>query len=957
MLLEALEIHNTLNPKLWSKDNELLPEVREKLIGIVNYFVEYIDVPVRVVDVHLVGSNCSYNYTEHSDLDVHIVANFETANVDKTFLMALYNEKRWSFNASHDIKIRGIDVELYVEDIKSTTISNGIYSLYSNKWIKFPEKIPVPKKVDVSHEVERWEEEIQKILNSENTEKIKRAIDLLYMMRKNSIDVDGEYGKGNQIFKEIRNKGLLDELKDAVKKSISKDLSLEQLGEGLLTEDKRSQLLNKSKSSVKGMQRFKRRVKSKVANTVRQFNSIDMNKLFRENILTVNISVNGETDNYIVKISYGGFLDYLKEEVSRNGGIVDLRAITRALLKGFNQDNVYIHCSCLHQGTIIPLLDGSFPTIEQLLERFNNGETVYVYSVDKNGDFKPGVVEKVWITGNATEFTKVTLDNGEEVVTTPDHMFMLRDGTYTQASSLKEGDSLMPMYMGESNGYQTVKFNSTGKYHSTYKEVANYFKKEEIEEADRRANDSDGMRYRVAIHHVDFNKNNNVPENLKPMTAREHWEYHSSLAFNNKPLEVQESIRKKSSENIKKRNENPTPKMIETRLKNLEKGRLRNYDEDRRIQQAEVMRKVISDYHKNMSDSDREELSKRLSKQLKESWENGCFNTEAFKKASEERGKFLCSKEIEALSADGVRNYWKNISDEERERRASISRENQKKAVASTRGKKFTEEHKENMRKSMLSKTPEEKALHVEKIAKSKIKWVLMDILKEGEKITEESYQNHRRNGDPPFTKVFKSLDDAVRYFEINHKVVKVETIYENEQPVYDIKVKDFHNFLVGAGVVVHNCPDFYYRFSYVCTKNNTNSGDPQNIPAPITNPHDSLGSSCKHTLLVLNNNSWVIKVASVINNYIAYMEKNYKNMYAEVMYPAIYGKKYEEPVQTSIFDDETELAGEDDTDVIDKANIDKVKSTQFQKGNQQGYKFVSDKDDVEQTSIFDDEV
>lgn len=86
-------------------------------------------------------------------------------------------------------------------------------------------------------------------------------------------------------------------------------------------------------------------------------------------------------------------------------------------------------------------------------------------------------------------------------------------------------------------------------------------------------------------------------------------------------------------------------------------------------------------------------------------------------------------------------------------------------------------------------------------------------------------------------------------------------------------------------------------------------------------------------------------------------MEKNYKNMYAEVMYPAIYGKKYEEPVQTSIFDDETELAGENDTDVIDKANIDKVKSTQFQKGNQQGYKFVSDKDNAEQTSIFDDEV
>ena len=113
-----------------------------------------------------------------------------------------------------------------------------------------------------------------------------------------------------------------------------------------LNEDSRTKLLTKSKSSTKGKQRFNRRSKSKVANNVRQYNSIDMNKLFKENILTVNVSVKGETDDYTVKISFGGFLDILNKLLDDNEENLNLRNITRALITGFNQDDVYIFCSC-----------------------------------------------------------------------------------------------------------------------------------------------------------------------------------------------------------------------------------------------------------------------------------------------------------------------------------------------------------------------------------------------------------------------------------------------------------------------------------------------------------------------------------------------------------------------------------------------------------------------------------
>ena len=114
----------------------------------------------------------------------------------------------------------------------------------------------------------------------------------------------------------------------------------------ILQEDTRKQLIDKSKSSIKGMQRYNRRVKSSVAKSTKQFNSIDMNNLFKNGILTVKVEVNGETDNYEVTIKFGNFIELLQKQIQRNKGVFDIKAISRALIEGFNQDNVFIHCSC-----------------------------------------------------------------------------------------------------------------------------------------------------------------------------------------------------------------------------------------------------------------------------------------------------------------------------------------------------------------------------------------------------------------------------------------------------------------------------------------------------------------------------------------------------------------------------------------------------------------------------------
>lgn len=148
------------------------------------------------------------------------------------------------------------------------------------------------------------------------------------------------------------------------------------------------------------------------------------------------------------------------------------------------------------------------------------------------------------------------------------------------------------------------------------------------------------------------------------------------------------------------------------------------------------------------------------------------------------------------------------------------------------------------------------------------------------------------------------------------------------------------------------NCPDFFYRFGYWATRNKINSGDDENRPSNITNPRDTLGSACKHVLLVLSNNSWLLKISSVINNYIHYMEQHYQKAYADIIYPALYGKKYEEPVQLTMFDDD-KLAT--DKDIIDQSNEKGKSRTQFKTGNTQGVRFANSKDDKNQITVFDE--
>ena len=231
ILDESIERHETLNSKLFDENNKLKEDVREALLNVKDEFLKDVSenkVPLRVIDIWLVGSNASFNYTDKSDIDLHIIANLDDVCEDTCLLQILYNYVKASFNKRHDISIKGLPVEVYIQDVNSNSVSNGIYSLQEDEWIKFPEQLP-EYETDTTKLVGLQDLlRIYNTLDRTNIEQIKSLIDYAYIIRQKGL-VEGEFSDGNLSFKEFRSLGYLDELKDLVAELRSKELSLESL--------------------------------------------------------------------------------------------------------------------------------------------------------------------------------------------------------------------------------------------------------------------------------------------------------------------------------------------------------------------------------------------------------------------------------------------------------------------------------------------------------------------------------------------------------------------------------------------------------------------------------------------------------------------------------------------------------------------------------------------------------
>jgi hypothetical protein len=206
----GFEHHNELNPLLW-QDEELRPEVKMALLKIAKDFVEYVEVPFEVKDLVLTGSQLGYYYTKHSDLDLHIIVDFDTVNCDRE-AAELFDTKRLLYKKQYDISIHGVPVEVYIEDSNFPAVS-ATYSLGKGGWRVKPNS--QPEKID-SAEIIRmskiWSTVIGKAIESNDLETGRKVLKMLRNYRKLGLKQTGEYGIENLVYKTLRNSKIIEKL-------------------------------------------------------------------------------------------------------------------------------------------------------------------------------------------------------------------------------------------------------------------------------------------------------------------------------------------------------------------------------------------------------------------------------------------------------------------------------------------------------------------------------------------------------------------------------------------------------------------------------------------------------------------------------------------------------------------------------------------------------------------------
>lgn len=208
---------------------------------------------------------------------------------------------------------------------------------------------------------------------------------------------------------------------------------------------------------------------------------------------------------------------------------------------------------CFTSDTKISLVDGRNLTIEELLIE-QSYKTNYVYTINESTHLiEPKPIKKIFQTKLVKKLMEIELDNGEVIHCTPEHKFMLRNGQYEEIQNLSIGTSLMPLYTKYSNkglkGYRLYYEPFECKWHYEHRRFCN--------------NIIHCLDY--IVHHCNYNKADNSPNNLICITRSQHMNIHNNHTMNyNKTSTSIKQWHKlnKNTENYKIRNNKIREKAI-----------------------------------------------------------------------------------------------------------------------------------------------------------------------------------------------------------------------------------------------------------------------------------------------------------------------------------------------------------------------------------------------------------
>lgn len=436
--------------------------------------------------------------------------------------------------------------------------------------------------------------------------------------------------------------------------------------------------------------------------------------------------------------------------------------------------------ACFTGDTKVKSLDGNSYSFKELVD--NNVKTLWTYSIDKNGNVVPSLAKNIRKIKETNKLVKITLDNGKVIKCTLDHKFMLPDLSYEEAQNLKVGQSLMPIYTKIENKHEMYFDRNSGKYKYTHDLVGNTILAKEKEDAlERLQNEEHTPNHdSICVHHkgvfTQNNSLNNTPENLEWLTAKEHFIEHSKMNKSEKGKEYFRELHKEGKLKNWGETYNGSEKHIEDVKRAWQLGKYANcYNHFAEYNKTQANKDSCKKSNSNPLHILHSKQTKSL-KTLKYLIENGFEVNEENYNYNKCQGAVLFSnlntlfnslEEAIELSKDvDISNY-------------ALKREQDN---------------------------------NVEVWRRSRIARVINRLTDRGLELNEENYNSVRikEDKDPKFETiltVFDSYDDAYEAGKhYNHKIVAIEYLDVENEPVYCMEVPEYHNFLLDADVVIHNC-------------------------------------------------------------------------------------------------------------------------------------------------------
>ena len=228
--MKPFKVKKSLHKDFFDGDGMLKSKIRLRLLDIADDFVRSLEINwVKPVDIVMTGSISNYNWSEYSDVDVHIIYDFSKIYDKTEFVKDYFDAKKLAWNTSHDeLTIKGFPVEISVEDVKEPAKSSGVYSLEKNKWVEEPEELDdsdldvgkikkfcAAKMNDMDMIFAKMDKERDRQKLENLTKELESIYDELKGLRKKGLaSSDMEMSEGNIIWKVIKHAGYIDKCWD-----------------------------------------------------------------------------------------------------------------------------------------------------------------------------------------------------------------------------------------------------------------------------------------------------------------------------------------------------------------------------------------------------------------------------------------------------------------------------------------------------------------------------------------------------------------------------------------------------------------------------------------------------------------------------------------------------------------------------------------------------------------------